>query len=386
MRIESVEAFPLRFPRDHAGAVGSGGLPAHLQGEGEYRWARTYPCLYSTLIETALVRVRLDDGAEGWGEAQAPVAPEVPCAIVERILRVAIRGQEFCPSRPGIAKLWDRMYSTMRVRGQTGGFMLDAISGVDLALWDLAGKCVSQPVSALLGATRRRVPAYLSGVPGGRWEEAQRWRDAGVRAVKVYYRASWDELLRDVAQAEGIFGRGAVAVDALWRLDPVTARDLCSNLRGIFFLECPFPPEETEWHIDLAKSTDVPLAIGESYRTRYELRRLLDSRTIRFLQPDLGRCGITEGMRIAEQARSQGMEVVPHVSIAQAPQLAAAIHFAAALPEARLLEFNPTILDAANQITAAPLEVKDGCYLVPFGPGLGVAFAPSAPWITDHRS
>ncbi|MGD0124010.1 MAG: mandelate racemase/muconate lactonizing enzyme family protein [Terriglobia bacterium] len=385
MRIESVEAFPLRFPRDYAGALGSGGSPAQLKGEGEYRWASTYPCLYSTLIETALVRVRLDDGTEGWGEAQAPIAPEVPCAIVERILRVAVMGQEFCPSRQGIAELWERMYSTMRVRGQTGGFMLDAISGVDLALWDLAGQCTGQSISVLAGGTRSRVSAYLSGVPGGRWDEAQRWRNTGVAAIKVYYRSTLNELLADLGRAEGIFGRAALAVDALWRLDPFTARELCRRLNGIMFLECPFPPEEAEWHIDLARSTDVPLAIGESYRTRYELRRLLECDAVRFLQPDLGRSGLTEGMRIADLARSHGVKIVPHVSIAQAPQLAAAIHFAAAQSEASLLEFNPTILDAANQFLASPLEVRDGCYLVPSGPGLGVRFSASAPWIQEGR-
>jgi D-galactarolactone cycloisomerase len=130
MRIKSLDAFAVRLPRDHNAALGSAGSPAQLKGEGEYRWAATYPCLYSTLMETALIRIRLDSGIEGWGEAQAPVAPEVACTIAERILRPAIVLEQFEPSADAIARLWDRMYSTMRVRGQTGGFMLDAISGV----------------------------------------------------------------------------------------------------------------------------------------------------------------------------------------------------------------------------------------------------------------
>src|SRR4051812_30908345 len=134
MRIQSIDAFPVRLARDLDAAFGSAGSPARLQGEGEYRWAATYPCMYSTAIETALVRVRLSGGEEGWGEAQAPVAPEVACAIIERILRPAITGEEFDATPCGIAALWTRMYSAMRVRGQTGGFMLDAISGVDLGL------------------------------------------------------------------------------------------------------------------------------------------------------------------------------------------------------------------------------------------------------------
>ena len=382
MRIESVDAFAVRLPRDHDAALGSAGSPARLEGEGEYRWASSYPCLYSTLIETALIRVRLDNGVEGWGEAQAPLAPEVACTIVERILRPAIAGEEFETSSDAIARLWDRMYSTMRVRGQTGGFMLDAISGVDLALWDAAGKCLNSTVSVMLNGTRRYVPAYLSGIPGDRWAEAVSWRQSGVNAAKIYYRASTAELLEEVDRAIEIFGHGRVCVDALWRLDPKSARELCGELKGreILFLECPFPPEETEWHIELARATSIPIALGESYRTRYELRRLIESGAIRFLQPDLGRCGITEGLRLADLARRQAIAIVPHISVAQAPQLAAAIHFAAAVPECLMLEFNPTILDAANQFLEQPIELRGGAYIVPSGAGLGVPFKARAPW------
>jgi len=382
MRIESVDAFAVRLPRDHDAALGSAGLPARLEGEGEYRWASSYPCLYSTLIETALIRVRLDNGVEGWGEAQAPLAPEVACTIVERILRPVLAREEFTPAPDAIARLWDRMYSTMRVRGQTGGFMLDAISGVDLALWDAAGKYLNSTVSAMLDGKRQRVPAYLSGIPGDHWAGAESWCQSGVNAVKIYYRASTADLLEEVDHAIEIFGHGRVCVDALWRLDPKSALELCAKLksREILFLECPFPPEETEWHIELARATAIPIALGESYRTRYELQRLIESGAIRFLQPDLGRCGITEGLRLADLARQHAVAVVPHISVAQAPQLAAAIHFAAAVPECLMLEFNPTILAAANQFLEQPIELCGGAYIVPSGAGLGVRFNARAPW------
>jgi D-galactarolactone cycloisomerase len=395
MRIESLDSFPVRLARNHNAALGSAGSPARLRGQGDYRWAATYPCLYSTLIETALVRVRLDNGIEGWGEAQAPVAPEVACTIVEGILRHVIVGEEFDPTADAIARLWDRMYSAMRVRGQTGGFMLDAISGVDLALWDAAGRSLNQSVSALIGVARPSaqagllavvrdedgVPAYLSGIPGNDWDRARHWYDSGIRVAKIYYRASIPELLVDLDRAIDIFGRRCVCVDALWRLTPDTARELWTQLgkRDILFLECPFPPEETEWHIKLARETGVPIAVGESYRTRYELRKLIGSGAVRFLQPDLGRSGITEGLRIAELARQHAVTIVPHVSIAQAPQLAAAIHFAA-VSGCPLLEFNPTILDGANRFLEQPIELRDGGYLVPSGSGLGIQFNASAPW------
>lgn len=384
MRIVSVNAYPVRLPRDHRAALGSAGSPAALDGDGEYRWAAAYPCLYSSAIETALIRIELENGVVGWGEAQAPVAPEVACTIVERILRGILLAEEFTPDQARIACLWDRMYAAMRVRGQTGGFMLDAISGVDLALWDAAGKCRGESVSAMLGAVRDRVPAYLSGVPGENWDQARSWHDTGIAAVKLYYSASEIELTNALERAYSIFGPHAIAVDALWRLDPDTAPAFCRLMERFepLFLECPFPPEEEQWHVDLAGATSIPIAAGESYRTRYEVRRLLESRAIRYLQPDLGRSGITEGLRLAAMARDCGAHIVPHVSIAQAPQLAAAIHFAAAVSACSMLEFNPTVLHAANQFAEQSIELRGGSYLVPSGPGLGVSFQASAPWMS----
>src|SRR4051794_28631488 len=166
MKIVKIEAIPFHAERDTSQSTGTAGSPARLQiGASPYRWAEHYPVLYSTRFETALVRIELSSGHIGWGESQAPVAPEVACEITNRILSAALCNQEFTGAIEEIEALWWRMYSAMRVRGQTGGFMMDAIAGVDLALWDLAGKLAGLPVSALLKAERASVPAYLSGLP-----------------------------------------------------------------------------------------------------------------------------------------------------------------------------------------------------------------------------
>ena len=158
MKIAAVDAFPIRLPRDTQQAAGSAGSPTGLQASRfDYRWSQAYPALYSIHFETALVKLTADDGREGWGEAQAPLAPEVVCAIVEMLLRPALADEEFSGSPERIRELRQRLYSTMRVRGQTGGFMLDAISGVDLALWDLAGKIAGKPAAELIaGASARK--------------------------------------------------------------------------------------------------------------------------------------------------------------------------------------------------------------------------------------
>lgn len=374
MKIAKLEAWPVRLPRDMASATGTAGSPTALaSGEGAYRWSSVYPALYSINFETALIRVTLDNGLVGWGEAQAPLAPEVACEIVRLLLTAAIEGQAFDGSRPTIERLWDRMFSSMRVRGQSGGFMLDAIAGVDMALWDLAGKIQRKPVCALLcDQPKTKVPAYVSGLPAGaRAETAARYMDEGLRKFKLFFDtsepeffAAWDEL-PPVAE---------VAVDALWRLTPESAPAFAARLdqRNALWLEAPLLPEDPAAHADLAKQCRTPIAIGESYRTRWELSPFFRQRAMQVLQPDLGRCGITEGMRLASLAAQWGCTVVPHVSIAMGPQIAAALHYSAAVEQCRLCEYNPQVLAVANRFLCDPLQIEGSHYRIPQTPGLGI--------------
>jgi galactonate dehydratase len=335
-----------------------------------------YPALYPVNVESALVRVTLESGLAGWGEAQAPLAPEVACTIVEKLLCPALVGEEFDGARETIERLWMRMYSTMRVRGQTGGFMLDAISGVDLALWDLAGKLADLPVSRLLAGewTKRLVPAYLSGLAGATPEERVRYAGA-FRKIKLYYETDWEGLLGQIDELRTGLGEAAgIAVDALWHLDPERAAEMASGLdvRNAMWLECPFPPEDSGAHAALARRIRTPLALGESYRTCHELAPFFREGVMGYVQPDLGRSGITEGLRIARLAAEHGVPVVPHVSIALGPQIAAAIHFAAAVGNCSLCEYNPRVLEVANRFLEEPVRMIGEAYAVPEQPGLGV--------------
>ena len=373
MHIASLTAFPVRLPRDVAAAKGTAGSPTTLAGSGGYRWSKDYPCLYSADFETALVRVELSNGLVGWGEAQAPLAPEVACTIAEHLLRPAVVEEDFDGSPDRIAALWERMYATMRVRGHSGGFMLDAMSGVDIALWDLAGKLADKPVASLLAAApKQTVPAYLSGTSGATVAEraafAARHAADGFSLVKLYYESRWYDLL---AVADALPAGIQFAVDALWHLPPADAIQMARELdaRRARWLECPLYPEDVAGHAALAAAITTPLALGESYRTLAELQPFLAIAKV--LQPDLGRVGITGFMKIA--AAFPG-PVVPHLSIAMGPQVAAAIHVAAAAGNCDLCEYNPNVLATANAFLAEPLRCEGGCYQVPSGPGLGVEF------------
>jgi D-galactarolactone cycloisomerase len=381
MKISAVEAIPVRIPRGRDKAVGSAGSPTRLEGgAGNYRWSSVFPVLYPVHFETALVRITLNTGLVGWGEAQAPLAPEVVCSIVDLLLKPVLLGEDFDGSLDRIEWLWQRMYATMRVRGQTGGFMLDAISGIDLALWDLAGKIQSKPVSALIPGTmgRKRVRAYCSGLTGVTSEDrlcnAIERQAEGFSTFKLFFdtgRAEFLDLLSMLG--ERLSPRSHIAVDALWRLSPDDAVGFGSEIdqRNALWLEAPLSPEDALAHAELARSIRTPLALGESYRTHYELAPFFRMRAMGFVQPDIGRSGLTEGLKIARIAAEQGIPVVPHISIALGPQIAAAIHLAAALPGCELLEYNPSVFEVANRYLVEPLECRQGNYTVPDRPGLG---------------
>lgn len=173
-----------------------------------------------------------------------------------------------------------------------------------------------------------------------------------------------------------------IAVDALWRLTEETATEFGRALdaREILWLEAPLPPEELELHRALSAAIETPIALGESYRTRYELAPFFRAGVIQWLQPDLGRVGITESLQLAAEARLRSICAVPHVSIALGPQIAAALHFAAAVPECPLVEFNPKVLEMANRLLAEPITVRGAAYELPRGPGLGVEVDEAKLW------
>jgi galactonate dehydratase len=166
------------------------------------------------------------------------------------------------------------------------------------------------------------------------------------------------------------FSRGAIACNYIGLHDAEIAK---------LWLECPLPPEDPQAHAQLAARIKTPLALGESYRTRYELRPFFEQKVFKWLQPDLGRCGITEAIEWAGLARDSAIEIVPHVSIAMGPQIAAALHLAAATPNCPLVEYNPTVLETANRYLQEPIAMNGSNYILPTRPGLGSDPAASDP-------
>ncbi|MEM6282341.1 MAG: mandelate racemase/muconate lactonizing enzyme family protein, partial [Chloroflexota bacterium] len=347
MTITQVECVPVRIKRDEAYL---GAMPDGADASG-YFLRPPYRALYSAYFETAFVRITTDDGLVGWGEALAPVAPEVVSTIVEQLLRPVLVGRN--PLDGSV--LWNVMYDLMRERGYYGGFMLDAISACDIALWDLRGKLLGQPVYQLLGGTHReRIPCYVSGLPrptnAERVALAQEWTTKGFHNFKLAAGYGVTEDAQSIEALRTTLGDDVtLLLDAHWvySLDQaVTLGRLLEALDTAVF-EAPMNPEDIDGHVRLAEAVAVPVAIGETERTRFQFQPWLIRRGADLLQPDVGRAGISETIKIANMAEVFNIPVAPHLSVGLGICIAASVHVAAAIQNLFMLEYQPPVFELA---------------------------------------
>ncbi|MEV5768208.1 mandelate racemase/muconate lactonizing enzyme family protein [Micromonospora sp. NPDC052213] len=362
-KIVSVDVYPLALGRPD-------GAPR------AYATRPPWPSVYGNQRETLVVRLTADDGTAGWGEALAPVAPEVPGEIVRRLLAPVLLGADPRRVRP----LRHRLGELMRERGHLGGHQADAIAAVDIALWDLAGKLADRPVVELLGgAFHDAVPTYVSGLPGrtdaDRVAQARDWVGQGVRRVKVGLGYGVDADLATVSALRQVHPDLQVAVDVHGVYGLADAVRLGRGLadRDGWFLEMPLAFEDVAGHADLAARVDVPVALGESLRHRWEFQPFVTARAAGLLQPDIGRTGITEGLAIAQYAETHHLPVAPHHSAGLGLALAAGLHVAAACANLVAFEWHPTLFDRVNDILTVPIEPTPTAIPLPTGPGLGVS-------------
>jgi D-galactarolactone cycloisomerase len=377
MKITRVTAYALKIPRDLSTSLGTAGSPARLQqSAGDYHFAASYQTIYSAKIETALIKIETDAGITGWGEAQSPVAPEIVCTIIKLILAPLLIDEDPMAHE----KLWSLMYAAMRARGHTTSFMLDAIAGIDIALWDIRGKALNSRVCDLLGGPfTNHLPAYISGLPGAnraaRIAQASQYQRQGFNAFKLFMDGEPEETLQLIdGLREALGAHAQIFVDALWRFDAARAvrigRELDARSAGWF--EAPLKPEDVAGHARLAASIETPVAIGESYRTRWEMQPFFAAGAVEVFQPDLGRSGITEGMKLAAMAELYHVPVAIHVSIGLGVQIAAALHFAAAVPNLIYVECNPQVWRVAEEMLIGSLPIGAGSIGIPDEPGLGI--------------
>lgn len=389
VRIDRVEAFVLAGKKDYAAGAGlkAAGTGASVPSSSSTRPLHDvgdlHICTYPPHAQTCVVRITADDGTFGWGEAHAPLGPRATKAVIDDILAPLLVGQD-----PFAIELhWERMYGSMRLRGHSTGYQLEAIAGIDIALWDLVGKLSGLPIYRLLGGPfRTELPAYASGVPGSTIDErvasAERFLAEGYTAIKMSIgRANVETDLAGVAAiAEIVEGKADLLVDAHGAYTAEKAHVVARKLEklGVYWLEDPLPPEAVDDYVRLSAAVDMPIAAGETECTRWQVSERLSRRALDVLLPDICRAGgITEGRRISTVASVHNTKWAAHVSMGTSIHVAAAAHLAAASANFLIFEFSSTPNPIGDRLLTTPLHPEQGILKLPDAPGLGIEFNTS---------
>ncbi|MEC3920262.1 mandelate racemase/muconate lactonizing enzyme family protein [Nocardia sp. CDC160] len=330
---------------------------------------------------TTLVFVHADDGTIGVGEAYGLPAPEVTATVIDRIIAPLLLGTDAMSS----VSAWETMYQAQAALGHNRGFYMEALSGVDLALWDLRGKALGMPVYRLLGGPiRRSVECYASPVPllDEPAESARRaveFAAQGFRAIKLKLGRGVGIDLAHVAAVVEAVGEGVeVLVDAncSYHLDAATRLGRGLAELGVSWLEEPLTVDDLDSLAELRHRTGLTIVNGETHFTRYDVRDSLTWGAIDVVMPNLTRCGgLTEALRIAALAGTFHVDVSPH-GVGSAVAMHAALHYLASVPNARRYEYNQLPNALRHQLVQQAPLYESGRLSVPDGPGLGFELDP----------
>lgn len=346
-----------------------------------------------------LVEVICENGLTGWGECLGPARPN---AAMVAAYAGFLKGMDALE----VEKAWAVLYNAMRDQGQRG-ISITALSGIDVALWDIRGKHWDAPVSTLLGGRfRDRVRAYATG--GFKREGVDRvsdiaaecagFREQGFHATKIKIGFDVEEDLQVIAAVREAIGPDMrLMIDGNHGYDALEAIAVGNRAAafGIDWFEEPVTPEHLAAYARVRGGQPIPVAGGETWQGRYAHAQALKAGAVDILQPDLCGCGgFTEMRRIWDLAQLDGVRVVPHVW-GTGVQIAASLQALAALPPSPvrrgwidpILEFDRTHNPFRQAVLTAPIEHVSGEVVIPDAPGIGIEidrdalarFAPKEP-------
>ena len=312
---------------------------------------------------TVYVRLQTNHGIVGWGEIKA-VDPRVSRVLVQSLYEL-IDGEN--PTR--IEYLWQKVYRAHRdIRG--GPFMIHTLAGLDIALWDIAGKVWNTPIYRLLGGPcRDKIRVYHT-------DKAKKVPPPGIFEHSVNP-ADIDRIVASIKEARQQVGPdGTVMFDAHCALPPATLIQLAGALKpyDVLFIEEVAVPGNIQVFKRLKEAINIPLASGERDRTIFEFIPYLENRCLDVLQPDCCHTGgITQMKKIATLAEGYQVPLAPHCT-ASWPGIAASLHATAAIPLFLIHEFYPDNFGFIPKgATRMDFKLdKDGYIGLPPGPGLGV--------------
>ena len=360
MRITDVKAFPVSFPIPAANRVALG---------------------IGTAIkrDAVVVKITTDEGLIGWGEAHHGRAHTAVAKLIESTLKQLILNLE----AHDVIGVWEKMYRYQLASHGMGAGACLAMSGIDMALWDLRGKALGLPLYKLLGGARRAIPSYAGGVslgyqePSQLIEEATKSIEQGYKAIKLRV---GDSVARDIARMRAVrkaFGDELeILTDANigYELEDVRRVMPAMDELRIAWLEEPFPAHDYRSYREAKSYGRTPLAAGENHYTRFEFDRVIEDGAITILQPDLSKSGgITETLRIAAMASAWKLPIHPHSSMTGLNH-AATIHFLAAIDNGGYFEGDVSKSNRfRDELVENPGHIdRDGNVIPLDKPGLGL--------------
>ena len=336
--------------------------------------------------DNVIAVVETDEGITGIGAAHA--APLAVKAIVEHELEPQLIGED--PTNT--ERCWEKMYNGTRLepslfRGYSlpdhgrRGDALAAIAGVDIALWDIWGQVLKQPIYKLLGASRTKVRCYASGgwAPGDEAEqEMAGYAAKGFTGVKMRAEGrdgfTIEKSIRRIAAARrGIGPDVDLMVDAHGSLDVSTAIRLARRMEehNVAWFEEPISPDNHSGLAEVRRATTTPISTGEREWTRFDFLSLLEKRAVDVVQPDLAIAGgYTEVRRIATLASAFGVKFAPHVW-SSGVLFAATLHIAMSAPNCHIFEVSQAANPLVYEMFEEPFDLREGYLHATDRPGIG---------------
>lgn len=371
MRISNIRAVPISFP-----------VPAEKSvrlGIGR-----------SVKRDAVLVRVETDEGHVGWGEAHHGRCPGAIAKLIDTTVSELVLGMDACD----VTGVWARVYKMQLASHGMGAAAAMALSGLDIALWDIRSQATGWPLYRLLGGSAKPIKAYAGGIALG-WQEPALLAEEALHHVANGYRALklrvGDTAIKDIARVRAVRKAVGDEIDILvdantnYTLDDVRKVMPAYEEAAVGWLEEPFPPQDRRAYAAAASLGRVPLAAGENQFTRYEFATLLEDAHVQFVQPDLSKTGgVTESLRIAAMASAQKLTVNPHTS-ATAINMATTIHFLCAIDNPGYFEGDVTSLNPFRDQMAnkQPYALDSNGCVTPYE-GVGIGLNIDLNFIAEH--
>jgi len=374
MRIAKVQAWWVRIP-----------IEASRQHKSDFGRLTTF--------DAAIVRIETDNGIVGWGEGKNAAGSAGTYSALVHMLNHEVGPRLIGHDARDISGIWEMLYNGVRhqkaaASGHTmpelsrRGLSVAAISAVDIALWDIAGKSLGVPVWQLLGGRKaERLPAYAS----GGWENADKIGEqlrsyidkGGFHTVKMRVGAMDGSpqisAARVKAARQALGPAIEIAVDAHGTYTVADAKRFIHMVEDcdLAWFEEPVVADDKIGMAEVRASGSVPISAGESEATRFAFRDLATLRAADIFQPDPAFCGgISEAMKIAALASAFNLRFAPHLW-AGAPCFFAGLHICAAAPSSFVIEYSLGANPMIHDIVKESVDARDGTVAIPDAPGLG---------------